>query len=89
MRRGQFRSHLKERRCVTPCAGFYEWREEDGKQLLPTTRWMYGWTSHRRRRRRRPLGLLLGLEPFAVRPIDRAMNSPQQKDLARIEPAAA
>src|SRR3954453_23949490 len=32
MRKGQFRKHLKERRCVVPCEGFYEWREEGGKQ---------------------------------------------------------
>jgi putative SOS response-associated peptidase YedK len=32
MRRGQFRSHLNQRRCVIPCQGFYEWREEEGKQ---------------------------------------------------------
>ncbi len=32
MKRGQFRSHLKARRCVIPCQGFYEWRDEDGKQ---------------------------------------------------------
>src|SRR4051812_48229673 len=32
MRRGQFRTHLKTRRCVIPAHGFYEWREEDGKQ---------------------------------------------------------
>ena len=32
MRKGQFRKHLKERRCVVPCEGFYEWRDEGGKQ---------------------------------------------------------
>jgi putative SOS response-associated peptidase YedK len=32
MKRGQFRTHLKERRCVIPAQGFYEWREEGGKQ---------------------------------------------------------
>jgi len=32
MRRGQFRGHLKERRCVIPAQGFYEWRDEGGKQ---------------------------------------------------------
>jgi putative SOS response-associated peptidase YedK len=32
MKRGQFRSHLKEQRCVIPAQGFYEWREEGGKQ---------------------------------------------------------
>jgi putative SOS response-associated peptidase YedK len=32
MKRGQFRAHLKERRCVIPAQGFYEWREEGGKQ---------------------------------------------------------
>jgi putative SOS response-associated peptidase YedK len=32
MRKGQFRKHLKERRCVIPCEGFYEWRDEGGKQ---------------------------------------------------------
>lgn len=33
-------------------------------------------------------GLLLDLEAFAVRPMDRAMNSPREKDLAHIEPAS-
>ena len=32
MLRGQFRKHLQERRCVIPCEGFYEWRDEGGKQ---------------------------------------------------------
>lgn len=32
LRRGQFSSLLKGKRCVVPCQGFYEWREEDGKQ---------------------------------------------------------
>jgi putative SOS response-associated peptidase YedK len=32
LRKGQFRSHMKQQRCVIPAAGFYEWREEDGKQ---------------------------------------------------------
>jgi putative SOS response-associated peptidase YedK len=32
MRKGQFRSHLKSRRCVIPADGFYEWRDEGGKQ---------------------------------------------------------
>ena len=32
MRKGQFRTHLKKQRCVIPAEGFYEWREEDGKQ---------------------------------------------------------
>jgi putative SOS response-associated peptidase YedK len=32
MRKGQFRSHLKKQRCVIPADGFYEWRDEGGKQ---------------------------------------------------------
>ena len=32
IRKGQFRTHLKKQRCVIPADGFYEWREEDGKQ---------------------------------------------------------
>jgi putative SOS response-associated peptidase YedK len=38
MRKGQFHSHLKSRRCVIPCEGFYEWREEGGKQPYYFTR---------------------------------------------------
>ena len=32
MRLGKFRTHLAQRRCIIPAAGFYEWREEEGKQ---------------------------------------------------------
>ena len=32
LRKGPLRAHMKERRCVIPAAGFYEWREEGGKQ---------------------------------------------------------
>ncbi len=32
IRKGQFRTHLKKQRCVIPAEGFYEWREEGGKQ---------------------------------------------------------
>ena len=32
MRKGQFRTHLKKQRCVIPADGFYEWRNEGGKQ---------------------------------------------------------
>ena len=32
MRKGQFRTHLQKQRCVIPAEGFYEWREEVGKQ---------------------------------------------------------
>ena len=32
IRKGQFRSHLKKQRCVIPADGFYEWRDEGGKQ---------------------------------------------------------
>jgi putative SOS response-associated peptidase YedK len=32
LRKGQFRAHMKQQRCVIPAAGFYEWREEGGKQ---------------------------------------------------------
>lgn len=32
LRKGQFRTHLRTQRCVIPAEGFYEWREEGGKQ---------------------------------------------------------
>ena len=32
MQRGQFRTHFLKQRCVIPAEGFYEWREEGGKQ---------------------------------------------------------
>ena len=32
LRKGQFRTHHETQRCVIPAAGFYEWREEGGKQ---------------------------------------------------------
>jgi putative SOS response-associated peptidase YedK len=32
MRKGQFKKHLKKQRCVIPVEGFYEWRDEGGKQ---------------------------------------------------------
>lgn len=32
LRKGAFRSHMRKQRCVIPAAGFYEWREEGGKQ---------------------------------------------------------
>jgi putative SOS response-associated peptidase YedK len=32
MRKGRFRTHLKEQRCVIPADGFYGWRDEGGKQ---------------------------------------------------------
>src|SRR3954449_5476757 len=32
MRRGQFRTHFAKQRCVIPAEGFYEWRDEGGKQ---------------------------------------------------------
>jgi len=32
LRRGQFRTHLNKQRCVIPAEGFYEWREEGGRQ---------------------------------------------------------
>lgn len=32
MQRGRFRTHFLKQRCVIPAEGFYEWREEGGKQ---------------------------------------------------------
>src|ERR1700704_1850854 len=38
MRKGQFRKHLKKQRCAIPAKGFYEWRDEGGKQPAPNGR---------------------------------------------------
>jgi putative SOS response-associated peptidase YedK len=137
MRKGQFCSHLKSQRCVIPAQGFYEWREEagkqpyyfnrkDGKPLMLAGIWEDA--EHKGDKRiafailteepnelvaayhdRMPLaladdkislwldlsqesplgeGLLLDLNEFTVRPMDRAMNNVRQKDLAAIDPAA-
>jgi len=32
LRKGQFRTRMRKQRCVIPAMGFYEWREEGGKQ---------------------------------------------------------
>jgi putative SOS response-associated peptidase YedK len=32
MQRGRFRTHFLKQRCIIPAEGFYEWREEGGKQ---------------------------------------------------------
>ena len=138
MRKGQFRKHLKERRCVIPCEGFYEWREEggkqpyyfsrkDGKPLMLAGIWEI--VEYKGDSRvafailtdepielvasyhdRMPLALadekvdawldlaneapldenlLLDLDEFTVRPMDRAMNNVRQKNLAAIDPEAA
>jgi putative SOS response-associated peptidase YedK len=138
MRKGQFRKHLKERRCVIPAEGFYEWRNEggkqpyyfsrkDGKPLMLAGIWEIAEYKGDSRiafailtndpnelvasyHDRMPLALaddkvatwldlsqesplsqnlLLDLNEFAVRPMDRAMNNVGQKDLAAIDPDAA
>ena len=138
MRKGQFRKHLKERRCVVPCEGFYEWREEggkqpyyfnrkDGKPLMLAGIWEIAEYKGDSRvafailtdepnelvapyHDRMPLALadekvdawldlaneapldenlLLDLDEFTVRPMDRAMNNVRQKNLAAIDPEAA
>jgi len=138
LRRGQFRQHLQKQRCIIPAAGFYEWREEDGKQpyyfarkdgrpLMLAGIWaeaeykgdkrtafailtdepnaliapyhdrmpvaladdqLDGWLDLGRQN---PLDadLLLALDAFTVRPMDRAMNSVRQKDLAAFDAEAA
>jgi putative SOS response-associated peptidase YedK len=137
MRKGQFRTHLKKQRCVIPADGFYEWRDEggkqpyyfarkDGKPLMLAGIWQEA--EHKGDKRaafailteepnelvasyhdRMPLALaddkvalwldlsqesppdqnlLLDLTEFTVRPMDRAMNSVRQKNLAAIDPEA-
>jgi putative SOS response-associated peptidase YedK len=137
MRKGQFRKHLKERRCVIPCEGFYEWRDEggkqpyyfsrkDGKPLMLAGIWEISEYKGDSRvafailtdepnelvalyHDRMPLALaddqidkwldlsneallednlLLSLDEFTVRPMDRAMNNVRQKDLAVFDPDA-
>ena len=137
MRKGQFRTHLEKQRCVIPADGFYEWREEGGKQpyyfsrkdgrpLLLAGIWQGSEYKGDRRiafailtdepnelvasyHDRMPLAvaddkvaawldlskqsllsenLLLELNEFAVRPMDRAMNNVRQKNLAAIDPEA-
>ena len=137
MRKGQFRTHLKKQCCVTPADGFYEWRDEggkqpyyfarkDGKPLMLAGIWQEAEYKGDKRAAfailteepnelvasyhdRMPLALaddkvalwldlsqelpldqnlLLDLTEFTVRPMDRAMNSVRQKNLAAIDPAA-
>jgi putative SOS response-associated peptidase YedK len=134
--RGQFRTHLKQRRCVIPAQGFYEWREEGGKQpyyfyrkngaaLMLAGIWEESEYKGDRRiafailtdepndlvasyHDRMPLALadgkveawldlatsdplqdslLIDLQEFAVRPVNRALNNARQKDLSAIDPA--
>ena len=137
MRKGQFRKHLKERRCDIPCEGFYESRDEggkqpyyfsrkDGKPLMLAGIWEIAEYKGDSRvafailtdepnelvasyHDRMPLALaddqidkwldlsneallddnlLLSLDEFTVRPMDRAMNNVRQKDLAAFDPDA-
>jgi putative SOS response-associated peptidase YedK len=137
MRKGQFRSHLKKQRCVIPAEGFYEWREEggrqpyyfsrkDGKPLMLAGIWEEAEYKGDRRiafaiateapnalvaayHDRMPLvladhkvalwldlaqsaplaqDLLLDLQEFTVRPMDRAMNNAREKNLAAFDPEA-
>lgn len=136
LRRGQFKALMKEQRCIIPAAGFYEWREEDGKQPYYFSRqdgqpimfagiWQESDYKGDRRAAfailtdepnaliapyhdRMPVALAddqldawldlaqlspldlplsLDLDSFAVRPVNRAVNSVRQKDLAAIDPA--
>lgn len=135
MRRGQFRTHLKKQRCVIPANGFYEWRDEGGKQpyyfarkddkpLMLAGIWQEAEYKGDKRpafailteepnelvasyhdrmplaladdkvalwldlSQESPLGanLLLDLNEFAVRPVDRAMNNVREKNLAIFDP---
>jgi putative SOS response-associated peptidase YedK len=137
IRKGQFRSHLKWRRCIIPADGFYEWRDEGGKQPYYFSRkdrkplmlaGIWDEAEYKGDKRtafailtedpnelvapyhdRMPLvladdkvvlwldlsqesplseTLLLDLNEFAVRPMDRAMNNARQKDLTVIDPEA-
>jgi putative SOS response-associated peptidase YedK len=137
MRKGQFRTHLRKQRCVIPAEGFYEWRDEggkqpyyfsrkDGKPLMLAGIWQIAEYKGDKRTAfailtdepnelvapyhdRMPLALaddkvatwldlanetpleenlLLDLAEFTVRPMDRAMNTVRQKDLATIDPEA-
>jgi putative SOS response-associated peptidase YedK len=137
MRKGQFRTHLEKQRCVIPAEGFYEWREEGGKQpyyfsrkdgrpLMLAGIWQEAEYKGDKRiafailtdepnelvasyHDRMALALaddkvaawldlskqsllseklLLDLNEFAVRPMDRAMNNVRQKNLAAIDPEA-
>ena len=138
LQRGQFRQHLQKQRCVIPAAGFYEWRDEDGKQPYYFSRkdgqpimfagiWaeaeykgdkrtafailtdepndliapyhdrmpvaladgqIKGWLNLNNQN---PLDadLLLPLDAFTVRSMNRAMNNVRQKDLATFDREAA
>jgi putative SOS response-associated peptidase YedK len=137
LRKGQFRTHMTKQRCVIPAAGFYEWREEggkqpyyfarkDGKPLMLAGIWEEAEYKGDRRlafailteepnelvapyHDRMPLALaddkvtlwldlaqaaplaqelLLDLQEFAVRPMDRAMNNVREKSLAAFDPEA-
>ena len=136
LRRGQFRALVRGNRCVVPCLGFYEWREEEGKQpyyfsredgapLMMAAIWEEAEYKGDTRpafailtdepnaliapyHDRMPVALAddavdawldltdpapldairpLDLDAFAVRPMNRAVNSVRQKDLAAIEAA--
>lgn len=137
IQKGQFRSHIKARRCVIPALGFYEWRDEDGKQPYYFSRkdgealMLAGiWEESTYKDDTRPAfailtdepnsliapyhdrmplalcddcvdtwldlsrtvmpdaSLLLPLDHFQVRPMDRAMNKTTEKDLAKFDPEA-
>jgi putative SOS response-associated peptidase YedK len=138
LRKGQFCTHLRTQRCVILAEGFYEWRDEggkqpyycsrkDGKPLMLAGIWQIAEYKGDQRTAfailtgepnelvasyhdRMPLALaddkvatwldlaneapldgdlLLDLEKFTVRSMDRAMNNVRQKDLAAIDPEAA
>jgi putative SOS response-associated peptidase YedK len=136
MKKGQFRTRFSKQRCVIPAEGFYEWRDErgkqpyffcrkDGKPVMLAGIWQEAEYKGDRRlafailtdepnelvasyHDRMPLALaddkvagwldltrqdllvplLLDLDKFRVRPMDRAMNNVRQKELAIIDPDA-